>query len=589
MNTLDFVDLLQEFNELQTGWLEERMPDTIWTDAGKLDESQTGHQAPEPQATVEERNKQPHQEGLMNNDPNGPHQQQQVLFQLLDNIDPQQTFSQGTESTVQQVNTDPNGSTQQHAEPLQVQDTGDLTAIVHQELHNMDQQIPNSYSAPEDNNGKNYQSEIEGEPQQSQQELLGNNDPYLWHDISQTIQQDLESTTQQPQQEQPRETDPNRIQQQPLNNDDLEDLGDLSNYLAQINQNQSKMAETITPQNVKERYEIEFTIDAKPIIIKLNLNKASRWCRECDKTFTRVYNLKRHQFQNHGISIESKRRCKFCNIIHPTQAKAMKHQLTCKEEQNYKPYLCTICNIAFHKHAQAVQHKKDEHIRCRFCKKRYIHNNKNCGCEAYKCNEQECLFETKHLGNLRQHKQRVHPSIVLCDKPDCTFQTKHPYELKEHKKQAHPVMKICDDPECTFETIHQNKLLEHKKQTHPTLIICDEPGCMFETIHKTKLNGHRKQAHPKAIVCNEPKCTFETIYQAKLIEHKRQAHIHITKCTEPGCTYETRYKNIHRHQRTVHAKPTQNKQHECTEPQCQYKTNDKSNFKRHLKSHKHTH
>ena len=112
---------------------------------------------------------------------------------------------------------------------------------------------------------------------------------------------------------------------------------------------------------------------------------------------------------------------------------------------------------------------------------------------------------------------------------------------------------------------------------------------MFETIHKTKLNGHRKQAHPKAIVCNEPKCTFETIYQAKLIEHKRQAHIHITKCTEPGCTYETRYKNIHRHQRTVHAKPTQNKQHECTEPQCQYKTNDKSNFKRHLKSHKHTH
>ena len=455
MNTLDFVDLLQEFNELQTGWPEERMPNTTWTNAGKLDESQTGHQAPEPQATVEERNKQPHQEGLMNNDPNGPHQQQQVLFQLLDNIDPQQTFSQGTESTVQQVNTDPNGSTQQHAEPLQVQDTGDLTAIVHQELHNMDQQIPNSYSAPEDNNGKNYQSEIEGEPQQSQQELLGNNDPYLWHDISQTIQQDLESTTQQPQQEQPRETDPNRIQQQPLNNDDLEDLGDLSNYLAQINQNQSKMAETITPQNVKERYEIEFTIDAKPIIIKLNLNKASRWCRVCDKTFNRVGHLKEHQYRIHAIPHKSKRRCRLCNKIYPTQKKAEKHQIKCKEARNYKPYLCTICNITFHAYVQA-----------------------------------------------RKHEREIHP------------------------------------PKMT-------------------------------------------------IACNDPGYTFETIHLPMLIEHKKQTHAHITKCTEPGCTYKTKYNNISRHRRTVHAKPTQNKQHECTEPQCEYKTNDKSNFKRHLKSHKH--
>ena len=177
--------------------------------------------------------------------------------------------------------------------------------------------------------------------------------------------------------------------------------------------------------------------------------------------------------------------------------------------------------------------------------------------DKYRCDEENCQFETLYSGNLKLHKL-IHKKIrqFKCVEKDCVKSFYTAKDLKRHVNHVHLNWRplACDWPGCEsrFKT---NQNLNDHRLTHRNehQFKCDYNGCQKSYNSRKQLSRHLKQ-HSAEFSCHWPGCDdrFET--NAALTAHLNQHQdIRPFRCEIFGCSHSFYSKpQLSQHLRLVH-------------------------------------
>ncbi|CAG2104104.1 unnamed protein product, partial [Medioppia subpectinata] len=304
----------------------------------------------------------------------------------------------------------------------------------------------------------------------------------------------------------------------------------------------------------------------------------------------------------------------------PDCAKAFKAKWLLKRHvdqvhKGVRQFACHDCPQRFAKKSSLCLHRRQKHSLEPIVKK------------EFKCDYNDCQFETNISGSLRRHRkshlnikefvseettsfvtngdlkrhmrrhsdERPHP----CQWPDCTKPFSTLWKLKRHVDQVHKGVRpfACHDCPKWFQSC--SHLRKHRRQKHSLELIvkkvfkCDFISCEFETTGSSALNDHKKRhLNIKEFVCEETDCAASFITNGDLMRHMRShSDERPHRCDWPGC--EAAYKQantltIHRrkhHTRDEHSDGSDNKRFKCDVSGCSYGSNSRSSFVSHELKH----
>ena len=195
--------------------------------------------------------------------------------------------------------------------------------------------------------------------------------------------------------------------------------------------------------------------------------------------------------------------------------------------------------------------------------KQHLWHTHNIGDEEmFKCDQEECNYECKFKGSLTQHLWQVHSigngEIVECEEEGCNATFKRDACLKRHLKQVHNIgdgeIFICEEKGCDFNCKSKSHLKEHLWQVHDIgngeILECEIEGCKHKTKRKTDLKKHLWQVHNigegEIFECEVEDCVYKTKRKGDLNIHLWRVHNigegEIFECEEEGCNFETKRK-----------------------------------------------
>lgn len=179
-------------------------------------------------------------------------------------------------------------------------------------------------------------------------------------------------------------------------------------------------------------------------------------------------------FQNLTTNVRTKGsdsfRCDYSNCNYKSRVKEniTKHM---NRMHTYKePITCSECKHRFWGQKRLTDHIKEAH-----------NESYDTISGKFKCNWNECSFQSKSYSNLTTHKMR-HKGVkpYKCDYPSCEWSFVSNSEMKWHQRLAHSLHKpyVCDWMGCEAQ-FKQKKCLNIHKLSHTgdKPFKCEWPGC----------------------------------------------------------------------------------------------------------------
>jgi KRAB domain-containing zinc finger protein len=194
-------------------------------------------------------------------------------------------------------------------------------------------------------------------------------------------------------------------------------------------------------------------------------------------------------------------------------------------------------------------------------------------------------FSCKSL--LKRHMQQ-HSQLRKfdCDVPGCKYSAKVSYILKNHKERVHPsILYTClwCGKNIKSHIIYKLHMAKHNTQT-PGVFKCLHPKCKKLFENGDDLQNHIKEAHEKAkkFQCNE--CNKFFASKANVIQHiQHHWDQRPFQCDKPGCSYSAkRPYHLQRHRDQVHSFSV----NRSTCIYCGKMIKDSVSFKKHVEKHK---
>ena len=310
-------------------------------------------------------------------------------------------------------------------------------------------------------------------------------------------------------------------------------------------------------------------------------DEAGQWCcRVCDRKYTNIRSLKKHEMSNHNdilkIGIECDR-CKFrCKEEKTMEAhKATKHKPKFKcdlcdyipdaynggreyslkvhmirkhGEQNFEGTKCDKCDVEYATNEAMIRHLKsahnvviDDEIKCEVCgnnfgKRRFMYHQRYS--HGIYPSGFKCILCDEFLNSEKEevdHQAEFHSKDLQCDKCKVNFDTIPPFNdhladcLDDPKSFK---CKECDDDYVWFST---NVLRIHWAKVHKLhRLICEV--CGFHATQKSELKRHMKERHSennKQHQCHHCGKSFARPFKLKI--HLSKDHDEDTYC--PTCKY----------------------------------------------------
>jgi uncharacterized Zn-finger protein len=161
---------------------------------------------------------------------------------------------------------------------------------------------------------------------------------------------------------------------------------------------------------------------------------------------------------------------------------------------------CSKCELTFWGKTRLLKHLRLDHNQS------FNTNNKR-----YKCDWNECQFETRNLNNLVIHKRR-HLGLkpFKCDFANCSSSFVNNSGLKLHKLNVHSndFRYVCLWPGCGHGSKTKESYKRHEcSHTGEKPFKCEWPGCEASFSLNNDLKDH-KSIHDeiKKFVCDWPQC-----------------------------------------------------------------------------------
>ena len=225
-------------------------------------------------------------------------------------------------------------------------------------------------------------------------------------------------------------------------------------------------------------------------------------------------------------------------------------------------YICDKCHYSTENKWQINQHKKTAHtetVNCDACHKQFKicsladHKLRCAGIKKHGCDL--CLYQAATVGELNQHKNRIHSEdkkYHSCDLCDAKFNNLG--NMKRHRKQVHVVQKSLQCELCPVKLSSVSALKGHM-QIHDVDQTATEKCDFCEYIGATKqhLREHIKCTHTDdPTQCDECDKTFRN--KQLLKAHKKSCHSNVMHQCQL-CPYNTNVKtSLTSHHNNIHLK-----------------------------------
>ena len=316
--------------------------------------------------------------------------------------------------------------------------------------------------------------------------------------------------------------------------------------------------------------------------LKAPVGKKRFPCDQCEKTFTRRGDVKRHkkaihqgvtypcnicyasisceaQLKKHVIRFHSSDECKFCDFK-DTKVNVKYHirRNHVEEWNKEKAFTCKLCAVKLTNKRSLRNHMKTVHIEPKVLKpkKEKYEGRYNCSqCEkSYSRNEDlkdhisgvhnKIAFPCNDCGKLNMSKKalRCHKKVHFVNScEECDFKGTRS-ELRKHMTTLHPIKKqpmdYYDCQKCNYTTTQFGMLEKHKIRKHPSLK-CQR--CTYEADGLHDLKRHIFQHD--MLKCNQCYTYYKT--KDSLLKHQQNIHAEVT-CVECELKVQKKDKESHK-------------------------------------------
>ncbi|XP_062610033.1 GDNF-inducible zinc finger protein 1-like [Saccostrea cucullata] len=297
-------------------------------------------------------------------------------------------------------------------------------------------------------------------------------------------------------------------------------------------------------------------------------------CRKCKMVFKDVESLAEHRRE-----------------IHPSN---------CKKER----FVCDICNAKPNNHVTLVEHKFKKHG-IAYDKTKY---------PIYKCEEQDCEFQTIVPYKLSEHKTTVHSGLAcICETCGRAFKSKSVLRyhiqsnhsgtrpkficntcgktyftaqaLKKHMEYHTGTQKRLLCHLCPYSSVGKQELNNHLLKLHNVPVprktkVYQCEKCDYYSLNRTQFNRHvaMHDGGENAFKCSECDKTFPSMYNLK--SHEKRHKAETVNCPYEGCNFFTKFKHILKNHITGKHTNTNFKPYKCH--LCDHSCKLKGNLNKHL-------
>jgi len=314
-------------------------------------------------------------------------------------------------------------------------------------------------------------------------------------------------------------------------------------------------------------------------------DKNKYYCCEfmCGYSSLNMIGLTRHMLNMHGKETY-KHNCEICE--YGTNNKIHYDRHVNNHEKRYK---CdeNDCDYETNSNIDLYNHKRDDHNIIMF---------------DYVCCDNTCDYRTNYINEYNDHLL-THPTTIQknplygCNIEGCDNKYNYPGGVARHKITSHKINVNyikCNFSNCTYKCIFPYQMKNHEAAMHnvmSNLIVCDISECTKTFNTTSALDKHKKTYHKIGVVyifCDIPNCPFKCMYPNELVIHKkshenRNKIVPITyKYICDICDHKT---NVQRdHERHVRDHKN-NKTYYCCEPICGFSVPNIISFINHMKNH----
>ncbi len=251
-------------------------------------------------------------------------------------------------------------------------------------------------------------------------------------------------------------------------------------------------------------------------------------CQLCDKTYTSKFSLNSHFNEVHcDKSLMKTFKCDICDkiftrnnylTIHKLRFHSQKVELKCDFPQcQYKTdWIRLLRNHRKSVHFKDKRIIKKEKFECKSCDKTFDnkvsfnqHKRYTHSLITYKCDFDDCVFETKDKRTSKEHKLRhLGEKKFKCEYNHCDKCFINKKELRIHVNRIHKDIRSfnCVWPQCDLKFKSNAELKRHTcLHTGDRPLKCDWSGCQMAFRCAAELSLHRRR-HRGGLICDWPQC-----------------------------------------------------------------------------------
>ncbi|XP_071532464.1 transcription factor IIIA-like isoform X2 [Panulirus ornatus] len=218
----------------------------------------------------------------------------------------------------------------------------------------------------------------------------------------------------------------------------------------------------------------------------------------CSRSYTRQQHLRRHTETVHqSVRTEEKFKCEKCEKLFSNVYCLKKHENRYHVQFRYK---CDDCGETF---------KKQQHLRTHS----YVHT----GVNPYKCEFPGCDMRFGTPSRLKRHSMVHGKNRYACPQESCQQTFDRYKDLQQHLSCSHP--KVCDICGRTFKQLRQLRMHRMIHENVREAFFCPIAACDKYFYQENNLNTHIKMKHEQVNIYECGVCSKRLSTKQKLMHH----------------------------------------------------------------------